>query len=289
MTEQQGFHAGELAVQRRAGVQEDAVRLAGMLEAADLRGGIGRFLAEQTFLVLTARDRAGRLWTTALSGDPGFLRVRGTTELQVHAVPRAGDPLADLAPGQPVGVLVLDAAHRRRARINGTLTAVRDGVLTVEAEQAYGNCPRFIHPRDLEPTAAPATAVRTGTALAPADGDLIARADTFLLGTVHPTRGADASHRGGPAGLVRVTDETTLWWPDFPGNNMFNSLGNLAVDPEAALLFLDFATGETLHLSGRAELEWTTGSDVDGGTGRRVRFTVEAVVAGPSVALREAA
>jgi hypothetical protein len=79
---------------------------------------------------------------------------------------------------------------------------------------------------------------------------------------------------------VRV-DGSQLWWPDYPGNNMFNSLGNLAVDDSAALLFVDFVTGRALQLSGTAVVEWTdpgTAGD-DGGTGRRVRVRPEAVVA----------
>jgi len=53
---------------------------------------------------------------------------------------------------------------------------------------------------------------------------MIAASDTFFLGTTHPVRGSDASHRGGPAGFVRV-DGDQLWWPDYPGNNLFNSFG----------------------------------------------------------------
>jgi predicted pyridoxine 5'-phosphate oxidase superfamily flavin-nucleotide-binding protein len=101
--------------------------------------------------------------------------------------------------------------------------------------------------------------------------DLVAAADTFFLGTTHPTRGNDASHRGGPPGFVEVTSPTTVSWPDFPGNNMFNSLGNLAVDDEAALLFTDYTTGATVQMSGTAALQWTS-------DGRRVEFTARAVV-----------
>jgi hypothetical protein len=66
-----------------------------------------------------------------------------------------------------------------------------------------------------------------------------------------------------------------LWWPDYPGNNMFNSMGNLAVDPAASLLFIDFGTGRALHLSGTATAQWAEPGSPgdDGGTGRRVRFT----------------
>nr|HRD10520.1 pyridoxamine 5'-phosphate oxidase family protein [Mycobacterium sp.] len=108
---------------------------------------------------------------------------------------------------------------------------------------------------------------------------LIESADTFFLGTTHPEAGNDASHRGGPAGFVRVTDER-LWWPDYPGNNMFNSFGNLAVDPTAALLFVDFRTGDTLQLSGTATVDWAApAEDHDDQTGRRVLFTPRQVVA----------
>ena len=57
-------------------------------------------------------------------------------------------------------------------------------------------------------------------------------------------------------------------------------MGNLVEDPAAALLFIDFAAGSTLQLSGRAETEWITPGTPgdDGGTGRRVRFAPHRVV-----------
>jgi len=57
-----GFHEGELAVQRRAGVAAQAERLGtAMLATPDLNGGISRFLADRDFAVITARDADGRL------------------------------------------------------------------------------------------------------------------------------------------------------------------------------------------------------------------------------------
>jgi hypothetical protein len=55
---------------------------------------------------------------------------------------------------------------------------------------------------------------------------------------------------------VRVQDERTLRFPDYPGNNMFNTLGNLAGHPRAGLLFVDFAGGDLLQLTGRAQVVW---------------------------------
>ena len=253
-----GFHSGELAVQERAGVRQLAQRLTPMLAPPNLSGGAGRFLAGRDLAVITARGRDGRLWTSPLAARPGFLTGYNAS-LHVNAVPHKGDPLHDLPAGQPVGMVAIDFAARRRMRVNGTLTRV-DGGLHIEVEQAYGNCPQYINPEHRFPAGPPPSiADRSG---------LIAAADTFFLGTIHPLRGADASHRGGPTGFVHL-DGDNLWWDDLPGNNMFNSLGNITVDDETALLFLDFETGARLHLSGRSRIEWD-------GTDRRVRFTTQA-------------
>ncbi|WP_260860342.1 pyridoxamine 5'-phosphate oxidase family protein [Mycobacterium tilburgii] len=119
-----------------------------------------------------------------------------------------------------------------------------------------------------------------------AEQTTIATTDTLFLGITHPSRGSDASHRGGDSGFVRVESPTRLWWPDYPGNNMFNSLGNLMVDDEAALLFVDFATGATIQLSGTAQVQWTApgAEGDDGAVERRVAFTVASVVALPPTA-----
>jgi uncharacterized protein len=277
-----GFHEGEVATQRRAGVEAAAKRLENMLRAHRFSPGAAQFLAAQRFVAMTGRDDAGVLWVSPLSGQPGFLQGVDDT-LRIAAVPREGDPLHRMAVGQQVGLIAIDFATRRRMRINGSLTEIDDAGLVVHVDQAYGNCPQYIHRRDVNVAAvtAPSEKPRYATSLSAADQDMIAASDTFFLGTTHPSRGSDASHRGGPAGFVRVEGPGRLWWPDYPGNNMFNSFGNLAVDDEAALLFVDFATGDSVQLSGTAEVQWT-GAGVDGddgGVGRRVGFSVGSVVA----------
>jgi uncharacterized protein len=286
-----GFHDGELAVQQRADVQAEAARLSGMLDPVGLRRGNVAFLTERSFAVIAARDGADRLWISPLTGQPGFLAARSPTTLSVHTALPDGDPLHRLPPGQSVGFIVIEFAARRRLRINGILSCASDHQLVIDVEQAYGNCPQYIQQRLVVPESrgvAGLRDIRLGADLGQDDVDLIRSADTFFLGTTHPARGKDASHRGGPAGFVRV-DGNQLWWPDYPGNNMFNSFGNLEIDPTAALLFLDFDTGRTVHLSGTAAIEWgpndTPGDD--GHTGRRARFTIERVVSGRLLAARQ--
>jgi predicted pyridoxine 5'-phosphate oxidase superfamily flavin-nucleotide-binding protein len=279
-----GFHEGELHVQRQAGVVADASRLEAMLDSRDLSPGMATFLAQRTLVAITARDADGVLWVSPLVGPAGFLDVAGPQDLRIDAVPPVGDPLRGLPTGQEVGLIAVDFARRRRVRLNGLLTVADSGTLVVRVEQAFGNCPQYIQEREVAPAPAGGTTDPTrartdppADRLRPADITQIGESDTFFLGSSHPTRGSDASHRGGTPGFVRVDDDRTLWWPDYPGNNMFTSLGNLAIDPVAALLFLDFVAGRALHLTGRAELEQVPlgAPGDDGGTGRRVRFQLD--------------
>ena len=277
-----GFHSGELAVQARTGMATRAGQLAAMVGQGRIRPAIEQFLATAPLAVLTARDGAGRLWISPLLGPAGFIRAATPTTLHIDSRFPAADPLYGLPVNQPVGLVVVDLRARRRFRINGVLTRAAASGLEIEVHQAYGNCPKYIQPRRLcvpggaqMPTR---TTVFTGAALRPQDRLLIERADTFFLGTTHPASGNDASHRGGPAGFVRVHHDD-LCWADYPGNNLFNSLGNLTVDPGAAAVFVDFSAGTTLQLSGTAALTWhdeKSSDELD--TGRRVTFTPQRVV-----------
>jgi predicted pyridoxine 5'-phosphate oxidase superfamily flavin-nucleotide-binding protein len=118
----------------------------------------------------------------------------------------------------------------------------------------YSNCPQYIARRE------DAIALQTANAsiayqLNEKQRHLIESARTFFIASAHPQAGADASHRGGAPGFVRV-DGNRISWPDYDGNNMFNTIGNLLVNPRCALLFIDFATGTTLQIEGTASVKW---------------------------------
>ena len=128
-----GFHEGEIATQRRAGVEADAKRLETMLDSTRFSAGATRFLASQRFAALTARDGDGALWVSPLTGVPGFLRAQDDV-LRVSAMPRDGDPLHGMSIGQQVGLISVDFAARRRLRINGTLVGSDDAGMTVRVD-----------------------------------------------------------------------------------------------------------------------------------------------------------
>jgi predicted pyridoxine 5'-phosphate oxidase superfamily flavin-nucleotide-binding protein len=280
------FHAGEEMVQRRAGTYEMASRVGRGIHR-ELWPAAEDFVADQRFVIVAARDAEGRLWASSLAGPRGFLEPEGEA-LFVGAVPEGGDPLAEaFAPGAAVGLLVIDPATRRRVRVNGRVLARTDAGLGIEVDEAFGNCPKYIQARqlvaaDVHPAGPPAPAI-TGSLFDEGQVERIGRADTFFIASVHPERGADVSHRGGRPGFVRAVSEREVVFPDYAGNGMFNTLGNLSADPTAALLFVDFATGAALHLSGRAEIDWSAKASTEfAGVERVLRFHVERVTDRPA-------
>lgn len=82
---------------------------------------------------------------------------------------------------------------------------------------------------------------------------LIAASPFFVLATVGP-EGLDCSPRGDLPGFVTVRDAKTLLVPDRKGNNRLDSLRNILFDDRIGMLFLIPGCGETLRVSGRAEL-----------------------------------
>jgi predicted pyridoxine 5'-phosphate oxidase superfamily flavin-nucleotide-binding protein len=250
------FHEGELEVQRRAGAAEMAARLGNAIHPA-IPPRAQEFIGEQPFAVIASRDDAGRPWASALAGAPGFLRVPDEHTLAIDATAAPGDPLADtLAVGAPLGVLVIDPATRRRVRINGQLTAV-GRPLRLAVGEYFANCPKYIQSRPLRAVAArDDEETRVAPSLSPAQQQRLARTDTFFIASQHAQRGLDASHRGGNPGFLAVVDGAHLAWPDYTGNGMFQTLGNLTRDPRAGLLVIDFASGDLLQLTGRASIDY---------------------------------
>jgi predicted pyridoxine 5'-phosphate oxidase superfamily flavin-nucleotide-binding protein len=275
-----GYHAGQRAVQRRAGDTSVADRLEPT--RAELPGVAQDFLAGLPLLFVAATDPEGQVWASVLSGPPGFVDVPDERTVQIAAAPPPGSPLARaLDAGEaPVGLLGLEPETRRRMRVNGH--AVRDGgALRVRTEQVYSNCPKYIQRRHVTAAEGEARAPAERSELAPADAERVAAADTFVIATAGPD-GADASHRGGDPGFVTLHDAGHLSFPDYAGNTMFMTLGNLAANPRAGLLFLDWETGDALQLTGRAEIDWSEErAAATPGAQRIVDFHVERVLATP--------
>jgi ferredoxin-NADP reductase/predicted pyridoxine 5'-phosphate oxidase superfamily flavin-nucleotide-binding protein len=256
------WHAGELALQRSAGVQEKM-------------DGVGRrnirpFLLEQhreffpllPYVALGVVDPEGNAWATMRTGRPGFLHAPTPLRLDVAASCDAADPAErGMADGMAIGLLGIDMATRRRNRLNGTIRNRQKSGFEIEVLHSYGNCPRYIQHRDYEFVREPTTATEIPALVS--DGldararGLISGADSFFVASYVEQNGikqVDVSHRGGQSGFIRIANDGTLTVPDFSGNLFFNTLGNILLNPKTGLLFVDYETGDVLQLTGDAEV-----------------------------------
>lgn len=266
------FHAGELVAQERAGVRRRMAER-GFVPIRDHMPEQHRaFFAMLPFLALGTLDANGHPAASLLVGEPGFATSPDPQSLRL--APAAAPPGLDpglLVPGARVGLLGIQLETRRRNRANGRIAALEDGVWTVAVEQSFGNCPQYIQRRDHRFVQSAGAAEATLESLGGLDAAAratIAAADTFFVASASAAGGApgeagtgvDVSHRGGRPGFVRIDGPSggeSLAIPDYSGNNYFNTLGNFTVNPRGALLFVDFSRGDLLHLSGRAEVEWS--------------------------------
>lgn len=282
------FHAGELDVQARAGVPDEYTRRASAAIRDHMPDQHRQFFSTLPFFFLGALDGTGQPWATVLAGEPGFITAPDARALHIAGGLLPGDPLqGQLLPGRHVGGLGLAPLTRRRNRVNGIISSVDAGdALSIAVTQSFGNCPQYIQQRGhrAEPARAEPLVLRAAT-LNEQDRLLIERADTFFIASANlgaqasAARGVDVSHRGGRPGFVRVDPDGTLLVPDFVGNFFFNTLGNLLVYPRAGLLFVDFDSGDLLHLAVEGAIVWD-GPLVDAfaGAERLLRFRVREVV-----------
>ncbi|ARQ71908.1 pyridoxamine 5'-phosphate oxidase family protein [Streptomyces marincola] len=282
-----GYHPGERAVQARAHALDRADHAWRAIRDHVPRVA-GDFLAERRMLILGARDAEGRVWASQLTGPPGFLTAIDESTVSVDARPAPNDPLADALTGPgpvPLGALAIEPATRRRMRINGLAAPTASGLL-LHVEQVYANCPRHIVRRSVtrELTAGrshPAP-VRT-SALTSAQQKLVSAADTFFVASADIDGSVDASHRGGSPGFLEVLDADRLCWPDYRGNAMYMTLGNLQRQPAAGLLIPDWGSGTLVHLVGRAQVDWSDRrAAAFPGAERVIDFHIEQVLERPA-------
>ena len=257
------WHAGERRLQARAGSEERLAEVGRRVLRDFIPDQHRTFFEQLPFVVLGTIDAAGRPWATLLEGRPGFIRSPTSRKLRIDATWGADDPAwSSPAPGERggVGLLGIELPTRRRNRANGLLSAVA-GALELDVVQSFGNCPQYIHTRTPRFVREPGTAAPADELEAASDARaVIAAADTFFVSTGVPdvpraTWAVDVSHRGGRPGFVDV-GEQWLTIPDYAGNNFFNTLGNIEVYPRAGLLFVDFARGDVVQVSGEARLRW---------------------------------
>ena len=91
--------------------------------------------------------------------------------------------------------------------------------------------------------------------ISPNDAAFIQARDMFFLATADAGGLPSCSYKGGDPGFVRVVDERTLAFPNYDGNGMYLSMGNILANPNVGLLFIDFERRHRLRLNGTASID----------------------------------
>ncbi len=278
------YHKGEEAVQALAGEQQMARMLSRGIRDAIL-GGAMHFINQQPIVVAGTKDKRGKVWASLLVGDIGFVKAINSKTLVLDEVmirsTKTDVFYQNILNDPELGLLFIEHGLRMRFRVNGS--AKRKGAkIELQVSEAYGNCPKYIQrnllslsPRSISSE----SAIISGTSLGTEEEAWIRNAHTFYVASRSLEGKTDASHRGGNQGFIELLDNGVLRIPDYPGNGMFNTLGNIYQNPQVGLLFIDYEKGETLQLSGKGEIQFDQKSEADlqktGETGRFWLFKTE--------------
>ncbi len=254
------WHEGEIALQQSVGVA-DRMQEIGPRVIRDFMPDQHRvFFMSLAFVIIGTIDKAGNPWAGILVGDETLLATPDEHTLQASFERNDQDPSQrGIRPDQPIAVLGIEPATRRRNRANGNILRSDDRGLTIHVRQSFGNCPQYITRRTL--TAAPHADAGNVVITDQLNDEMrafIKNADTFFVASYAIREGdicqVDVSHRGGPRGFVATSKTSELHIPDYPGNNYFNTLGNILLTGRAGLMFVDFASGTVLQVTGQAKV-----------------------------------
>jgi len=272
------FHEGEIDIQERTG-ERDIAMMNSVAVKSEILGGALSFINRQPLIVVASEDSNGALWASMLFGKPGFMHAPSTRELHIDLTQSVGiesDPLLTNISSEPrVGTLLIELDTRRRLKINGRVSTHTEEQLLIAVEESFPLCPKYIQRRKVrlpeDKNAIGTTSLTRGVTLEAEEIALIKNSDTMFAATSNPDGNLDISHRGGKQGFVSVVDGKQLRVPDFAGNSMFNSFGNLQLNDKTGVIILDFAARQSLQISGRAAVLLDQ-EDPNGETGGTNRF-----------------
>lgn len=238
-------------------------------------------------LALGALDKQGRPWTTIIGGEPTCMRPMGRSIIAVNSlVDLKYDPVLEIIRevqgqdgenGSIIGGLPIDLASRNRVKLSGRLISGRLGLeinrlndhdgfgearLMIKVESSLGNCPKYLNKKKIIPALPKPVMISESLPLPETAVRLLAKADMFFISSLTSNdskRSIGTNHRGGPPGFVRVlhndaSNGTALVFPEYSGNRLYQTLGNLHLYPRAGLCFPDFDTQDILYITGITEI-----------------------------------
>lgn len=177
--------------------------------------------------------------------------------------------------GKLMAGLSIDLATRDRVKIAGRMVAGKVGVADGEdtgdtddrvarvqmamlVEESLGNCPKYLNKKDIRAHMPSPRLISEALPLPSEAVALLGKADLFFLSSTDG-KSMDTNHRGGPPGFVRLMsnskeDGVNLIYPEYSGNRLYQTLGNLYVRPLVGICIPDFETSDVLYLTGETKI-----------------------------------
>jgi NAD(P)H-flavin reductase/predicted pyridoxine 5'-phosphate oxidase superfamily flavin-nucleotide-binding protein len=235
-------------------------------------------------------DKEKRPWTTLWgNGDKGFAQPMGQGIIGIRTPvtgkydpvieelvgkDATGEIIREEGNGRMVGGLTIDLEKRKRVKMYGRMVAGALGIkddevtghkehiaeiqLVLKIEQSLGNCPKYLNKKHIVPAMAKPELVSDSPVFPQRALEVIEKANLFFISTSQHDLDMDTNNRGGPPGFVRVqsNDESgaVVVYPEYSGNRLYQSLGNMAVNPRAGLCIPDFETGDMVYFTGTTEI-----------------------------------
>ncbi|KAL4873022.1 hypothetical protein BDV12DRAFT_182647 [Aspergillus spectabilis] len=215
------------------------------------RPAAGLLMRRCPLLAIWALDQEGRPWCSLWGGEEGFATPASGTSFDIKTpVRKTYDPVVKSLlldstgdSGKLVSFLAVDLENRRRVKLFGKITA--------------GNCPKYLNAKRIVPAPLDPKLISETPQLHPYAIDLLDHADC-LFNSSHGTHEMDTNIRGGPPGFVRVVTNqpsgAVIVYPEYTGNRLYQTLGNLQTNPLAGYVFPDFETGNALFVTGKTEI-----------------------------------
>lgn len=271
------YQEGQLALQKKTGEEEIAQRRLAMIQPFIHERSIP-FIEKQIFAFLGSEDKDGNLWLSLMIGKKGFISVPSLHEVKLDlnkvVTSREDIVFANIKTKPTVGLLFHQAAKRARYKAWG-IASEKDNQLSFDIKMGYKSCPKHIQKERIALPEDSKTLVpeyTKGTVLGSSEKEWIISSHTFFVSTQAKNGAVESAHRGGNPGFIEILEDGQLRIPDYFGNSIYTTLGNIYDIPKAALLFVDYEKGETLQLSGSAALQFDQNSEKDmhksGDTGR---------------------
>jgi NAD(P)H-flavin reductase len=226
-------------------------------------------------LALGALDSQGRPWSTIWGGTAGFAEPVAKSQIKLQTpVDSNYDPVVqalwvnkhtDKYRGKMISALAVDLENRQRVKLYGTMVGgslsdsdTGQAQLVVHIDESLGNCPKYLNKKHIVPVPLDPKLISDSPQLGPEALELLARADTMFVSSSHGESSMDTNIRGGPAGFIRVASNdaggAVIVYPEYSGNRLYQTLGNLETTPRAGYVVPYFESGNVLYFSGSTEI-----------------------------------